>query len=41
MNPLRLILVGANQGPGLVQVIEILGREEVMERIDVCLREMG
>lgn len=41
MNPLRLAIVGSNQGPGLIQVIEILGREEVTERIDVCLREMG
>ncbi len=41
MNPLRFAIVGSNKGPGLIQVIEILGREEVTERIDVCLREMG
>jgi glutamyl-tRNA synthetase len=40
MNPLRLAIVGSNQGPGLIKVIKILGREEVTERIDFCLREM-
>ncbi|KPK87276.1 MAG: glutamyl-tRNA synthetase [Bacteroides sp. SM23_62_1] len=40
MNPLRLAIVGSNQGPGLIQIMEILGREEVGERIAVCLREM-
>ncbi len=37
MNPLRLILVGANQGPGLVQLMEILGREEVLGRISAFM----
>jgi len=41
MNPLRLAIVGSNQGPGLIQVIEILGREEVVERITVCLNQIN
>jgi glutamyl-tRNA synthetase len=41
MNPLRLALVGSNQGPGLATVMEILGREEVMLRINRCLERSG
>jgi glutamyl-tRNA synthetase len=37
MNPLRLILVGSNQGPGLANVMEILGLEEVLGRIMVFM----
>ena len=37
MNPLRLALIGSNQGPGLTTVMEILGKEEVLQRIVVCL----
>jgi glutamyl-tRNA synthetase len=37
MNPLRLALIGSNQGPGLTAVMEILGREEVKLRIGLCL----
>jgi glutamyl-tRNA synthetase len=37
MNPLRLALIGSNQGPGLATVMEILGKEEVMLRVNKCL----
>lgn len=37
MNPLRLALIGSNQGPGLTLVMEILGKEEVIQRITSCL----
>jgi glutamyl-tRNA synthetase len=37
MNPLRLALIGSNQGPGLTAVMEILGRKEVILRIGLCL----
>ena len=37
MNPLRLALIGSNQGPGLTVVMEILGKEEVKQRIVACL----
>ncbi len=40
MNPLRLAIVGSNQGPGLIQIMEILGREEVLSRITACLSRM-
>jgi len=33
MNPLRLLLVGSNTGPGLLDLMEILGKEEVLRRI--------
>jgi glutamyl-tRNA synthetase len=33
MNTLRLLLVGANKGPGLFDIMEVLGKEEVLERI--------
>jgi glutamyl-tRNA synthetase len=34
MNPLRLLLVGSNLGPGLMDLMEVLGKEEVLRRID-------
>ncbi len=37
MNPLRLALVGSNWGPGLFDIMELLGKEEVIRRIDKCL----
>jgi len=37
MNPLRLALIGSNQGPGLTKVMEILGKAEVRLRISSCL----
>lgn len=40
MNPLRLALIGSNQGPGLTAVMEILGKEEVIQRIGLCLEKL-
>jgi len=39
MNPLRLALIGSNQGPGLTTVMEILGKDEVKRRITLCLEK--
>jgi len=33
MNPLRLTLVGAGIGPGVLEIIELLGKEESLKRI--------
>jgi glutamyl-tRNA synthetase len=33
MMPLRLVLVGSGKGPGVTDIMEILGREEVIKRI--------
>jgi glutamyl-tRNA synthetase len=33
MNALRLVIVGANTGPGIFQIIEIIGKEETLLRI--------
>jgi glutamyl-tRNA synthetase len=41
MNPLRLALIGTNQGPGLTIVMEILGKDEVKHRIILCLERFG
>jgi glutamyl-tRNA synthetase len=38
MNPLRLLLVGAAMGPHLFDIMEILGREETLARIDKGLK---
>ena len=38
MNPLRLSLVGSNIGPGLMDMMEVLGKEEVLKRIDRALQ---
>jgi glutamyl-tRNA synthetase len=34
MNPLRLVLVGSSLGPGLMDMMEVLGKAEVLRRID-------
>jgi glutamyl-tRNA synthetase len=33
MNPLRLLMVGTNQGPGMADIVVTLGREEVLVRM--------
>ncbi|HAN19102.1 MAG: glutamate--tRNA ligase [Bacteroidetes bacterium GWC2_33_15] len=33
MNPLRLTLVGAGIGPGVLEIMELLGKEEALKRI--------
>lgn len=33
MNPLRLTLVGAGKGPGVLEIAELLGKEETLSRI--------
>jgi glutamyl-tRNA synthetase len=38
MNPLRLSMVGSNIGPGLMDMMEVLGKEEVLKRIDRALQ---
>jgi len=40
MNALRLILVGANLGPGLMDMMEVLGKEEVLHRIETGLEKI-
>ena len=41
MNPLRLALVGSNQGPGLMDTMELLGRDEALLRIRTALEALG
>ena len=40
MSPLRLALVGSNQGPGLMDMMEVLGKQEVLHRIDTALEKL-
>jgi len=40
MNPLRLALVGSNLGPGLMDMMEVLGKDEVLQRIDIALEKI-
>jgi len=37
MNPLRLLLVGSNQGPGIMDLAGVLGKEEFLDRINTGL----
>lgn len=41
MAPLRLALVGTGMGPGVTQIMEILGKEEVLRRIDNILKSLA
>jgi glutamyl-tRNA synthetase len=40
MNPLRLLLVGAAMGPHLFDIMEIIGKEETLARIDRGLKNI-
>jgi glutamyl-tRNA synthetase len=41
MNAFRLLIVGALKGPHLFDIIELIGQEESLERIDQGLHEIG
>jgi glutamyl-tRNA synthetase len=41
MNTLRLSLVGGSFGPDLPIIAEMLGRDEVMARIERALEKIG
>lgn len=40
MNPLRLLTVGSNQGPGMMDLAETLGKTEFLSRIEVGLKNV-
>jgi glutamyl-tRNA synthetase len=40
MNPLRLLMVGNNQGPGIMDIATTLGKEEFLKRIETGLEKM-
>jgi len=41
MMPLRLVLVGSGKGPGVIEIIELLGREEVCNRINTGIEKIN
>lgn len=41
MMPLRIAVTGQGFGPDLFASLELLGKEEVMSRIDVALERLG
>jgi glutamyl-tRNA synthetase len=41
MNPLRLLMVGSNQGPGMMDLAEVLGKDEFMVRIHTGLEKLN
>jgi len=41
MMPLRLVLVGSGKGPGVIEIIELLGREEVCDRINTGIEKIN
>jgi len=41
MNALRLALVGGGFGPDLIQIAEMLGKEEVIRRIETGIKNIG
>lgn len=40
MNSLRLAVVGASQGPGMADILSVIGRDETLSRLDRALREI-
>jgi glutamyl-tRNA synthetase len=41
MNNLRLLMVGMNKGPGLADIMELLGKEEVVKRIKTGVEKLS
>jgi glutamyl-tRNA synthetase len=41
VHPVRLAVTGNPAGPSLYHLLEVLGKEKVMERIDAALRRLG
>ncbi|MBT5427288.1 MAG: glutamate--tRNA ligase [Bacteroidetes bacterium] len=41
MNPLRMTLVGAPKGPGVFDIMEVLGEEETIKRIQQAISTLG
>ena len=41
IHPLRLAVTGVGQGPGLFELMGVLGRETCLRRIDAALRALG
>jgi len=41
MNPLRLALVGAPKGPGVFDIMEVLGKDETVRRIQKAIDNLG
>ena len=41
MNAFRLLIVGALKGPHMFDIVELIGQEETLERIDQGLHEIG
>ncbi|MCG8699770.1 MAG: glutamate--tRNA ligase [Bacteroidales bacterium] len=40
MNPLRLAIVGAGKGPHLFDIMEIIGKEETIKRLELALEKL-
>ena len=41
MNGLRLMVVGAGKGPHIGEILELLGKEETLKRIDAGVKVLG
>jgi glutamyl-tRNA synthetase len=41
MTVIRLTLVGSGMGPGVMEIMELLGKEEVIRRIEVAIEKIG
>jgi glutamyl-tRNA synthetase len=41
MNPLRLLMVGSNQGPGMMDLADVLGKNEFQKRIAIGLEALS
>ena len=40
MMPLRLVLVGSGKGPGVIEIMELLGQEEVNNRVQTGINNI-
>jgi len=40
MNTLRLCIVGQPTGPGVAEIMEVIGKEETLERLEKALTHL-
>ncbi|NVO18605.1 MAG: glutamate--tRNA ligase [Bacteroidetes bacterium] len=41
MNPLRLCVVGTSAGPGMMDMMAVIGRQEIISRINLCIIKLN
>ena len=41
MTPFRIAVVGTTSGPGMFEIVELLGKEEIISRIENAVKKIN